>query len=73
MSDKAKAIKEFYDSLGVAKVNKKHLENETLHKLYKLPKKDKKGEIVHWDCYKKMQFIKPIYYFYQMITDINIV
>ena len=53
MSDKAKAIKEFYESLGVAKVNKKHLENETLHKLYKLPKKDKKGEIVHWDCYKK--------------------
>ena len=29
MSDsKAKAIKLFYESLGIAKVNKKHLENE---------------------------------------------
>jgi hypothetical protein len=53
MSDKAKAIKDFYDSLGVAKVNKKEILRMRHYTNYiHYLTKDKKGDIVHWDCYK---------------------
>ena len=49
---KQQVIDDFYTSLGIAKVkpqDKKHLENETLYKLYKKPKKEKGKTMPHFE------------------------
>ena len=48
-----KAVQSFYSSLGIVKVNTKHLKDELLYKLYQKPKRDKHNDIPHHTNYTK--------------------